>query len=623
MIPRIFKFRNIENVIRGIFFVSTLLIALSYLFNQSAIFQSFAWTYPLNLFLYFLGKIYFLLIILSLLSARYLISKSKYKKLVSPKINQKVFLISLIIIVALGSFIRLYKLGDINLANDEGLTSLYAQHIADTGIPCWAADKVCYRRGFPYTYFVAGFVKLFGFSEFIVRLPSVFMYMLTLCFFYLILSILSASRRLIFASFIIISLADFNVALSGLARMYSMSLVFVLMFSYFYLREFIAEKRHWSNYFAMFFAFTLGIYTHIFAIVLLYFLLDPLLRRKFYIYKDIRVITLFLSMISIFFLRLDLTWRIYLDPNYLGPIELLWAPLSSATDRFISFLTHFWKIFDSKLFTHLFVSLPLLALSWIVGIFSLWKKKHYKTLIIFVIICFLLTSWYGAGLYPRHTWVVFTLFSLFSAYGILILFKLQLRWTARTIITFLALGNMWNIFYLKGLSYWDTTTKVPLLQTVIEEDYIRDDSFFISFLDRHYSSWDIILVDYWIQEIYLQLHNYPFPDYLISWFTPKEHLANNSYNKIYHENYDESEDENNSEVWRYYKDGPEFVYTIEQLEDLVKKHEGKNIYYISSANFNYDNRHPISNETVYQYIEKEYRIIVRGRDGYAKIFRIQ
>lgn len=146
-----------------------------------------------------------------------------------------VTIILVIILISIGSWLRLADLGEQNFQNDEFFHLETAQGYLETGdFVMWDFIKEEpageYIRAFPYTWLVAQSFKIFGISEWAGRLPSVFFGILLLPLLYLITLKITKSRLI---SLLVLVLLVFDNSLiwsSRVCRMYSM-LVFFSTFS--------------------------------------------------------------------------------------------------------------------------------------------------------------------------------------------------------------------------------------------------------------------------------------------------------------------------------------------------------------------------------------------------------
>jgi len=82
------------------------------------------------------------------------------------------YLAALAVLILCGFYLRIRCLGCLGFRWDEDLTSLAVKSLMDDGIPDLPSGMI-YTRFYPYQFLLAASAKLFGFSEFSIRLPGV------------------------------------------------------------------------------------------------------------------------------------------------------------------------------------------------------------------------------------------------------------------------------------------------------------------------------------------------------------------------------------------------------------------------------------------------------------------
>lgn len=142
------------------------------------------------------------------------------------------FRMGLLVLTALGFFLRLIYLVRISLFVDEFATILAVEGILKQGTPLLPSG-LFYEHGLLFSYWDALFAYLFGLSESMVRWPSLFISVLTIPLIYLV------GKRMLssYAGFISAALLTFAwdaIMWGGRARMYS-SLGFLLLLALFFL----------------------------------------------------------------------------------------------------------------------------------------------------------------------------------------------------------------------------------------------------------------------------------------------------------------------------------------------------------------------------------------------------
>jgi 4-amino-4-deoxy-L-arabinose transferase-like glycosyltransferase len=86
--------------------------------------------------------------------------------------RNRLLIVGLIALTALGLYLRLRCLGCLGFRWDEDLTALTVKALSATGVPELPSGMI-YIRFYPIQWIIASSVNAFGFSEFSLRLPSV------------------------------------------------------------------------------------------------------------------------------------------------------------------------------------------------------------------------------------------------------------------------------------------------------------------------------------------------------------------------------------------------------------------------------------------------------------------
>jgi 4-amino-4-deoxy-L-arabinose transferase-like glycosyltransferase len=143
--------------------------------------------------------------------------------------------IVLALLVLLGAYLRLANLGRLGIHADEDLSSLAVQAILAKGIPELPSGMI-YLRGGAFLYFMAASAKLFGFSEFAMRLPAALFGIAAIPLgFSFGRALFGARVGVIVAALLAISFWD--IELSRYARMYA-------PFSFFYMLTVLCLWRY-------------------------------------------------------------------------------------------------------------------------------------------------------------------------------------------------------------------------------------------------------------------------------------------------------------------------------------------------------------------------------------------
>ena len=132
------------------------------------------------------------------------------------------------LIVAVGTFLRFWGLGNVGLHGDEKTTIFPALAVLEQGSPYFPSG-LFYGRALAQTYLIAGSVWMFGESEWAARLPSAIVgSAMPLLAYFLGKRFLSPKFNFVFIS--VIALLPALIALSQMARMYIFLLAALMLF---------------------------------------------------------------------------------------------------------------------------------------------------------------------------------------------------------------------------------------------------------------------------------------------------------------------------------------------------------------------------------------------------------
>lgn len=135
--------------------------------------------------------------------------------------------VTLSVVIAVGSYLRLAHLGRLGIHWDEDLSFLAVKAILAKGIPELPSGMI-YLRGGPFLYAMAASAKTFGFGEFALRLPAaLFGIGLIPLAFAIGRALVGARVGLLTAALISISMWDIEV--SRYARMYAPFIFFYML----------------------------------------------------------------------------------------------------------------------------------------------------------------------------------------------------------------------------------------------------------------------------------------------------------------------------------------------------------------------------------------------------------
>lgn len=134
-------------------------------------------------------------------------------------ISRRFLLAAIVGITIVGFYLRYRCLGCLGFRWDEDLTSLAVKALLEKGVPELPSGMI-YLRFYPYQWIVAASVKIFGFSEFSMRLPAVlFGTLLIPAAYYVGKKFHSEQAGLIVAACVAVSF--WQVEMARTARMYA------------------------------------------------------------------------------------------------------------------------------------------------------------------------------------------------------------------------------------------------------------------------------------------------------------------------------------------------------------------------------------------------------------------
>jgi len=513
-------------------------------------------------------------------------------------------LLIIIILLICGFLLRIWNLGKLGFVTDEASTAQYAYYINKIGLPC--SDGICYLRGLPYLYFVSIFTKLFGVTEFWVRFPGVIVGILTIMVLIWFLRKLNINKKVILLTTFLLVFSDWHIMLSRYARMYGMMLLFMIL-AFIFLIEFIEKNKGVKLIYSFIFVI-LALLTHQFAMLLVFLVFFPWFFRKNNYYKDKRFLFfIILVFLSIFLALTKLPGYIY-DHNYFGfydfypeylGVDKWWFLQNIQLPNFIYIENMFMYFPVISIFTSLFI------------ISNLFKPRKEFLIGGFILFSFIVFSIYKIDYILKYLWWILALiipvFSL-SIYP----FLKDRKIVFLIVILIVLIPSQFGIYHILMSDYGKGQKDFPTITPSHTEDYYADDKTPIIFLTRFYKEGDIIIYDYWIQNIYLQLLLKKQADYTVSRRTIEETIQKFPMYKFYR----------GGNVWQITKDGPVIISSLHELLEILDENKTKNVWYISGADFEGRKYLYISQKTIDNYIRENYsnNIIYIGKDNNSRLY---
>jgi uncharacterized membrane protein len=293
------------------------------------------------------------------------------------KIEKKWYLILLLVLMLIGSFLRFYHLDFNSLWYNEAFTLFTASHTL-AGIGDIVANNVADLASVtptgefspPLFYYIEHFMLVFGRSEFILRFVPALLGILTIpVFYYIGKEFADENLGIVMAALLTVS--PFHVYYSQEARAYTTMLFLFALAFYFLLVSMRTNKAYSWILFGFFSGLT--IWTHYYAyipiaLLVAFVLIRGILRARAGSSRPLLFALSFVTVLIIVLPLLPLTINRYLERTSVAPWGLKGLTLVYQT---ISALSEY--------------RLPVMALFcvlFIIGILCLWKTDKEKTILI-------------------------------------------------------------------------------------------------------------------------------------------------------------------------------------------------------------------------------------------------
>lgn len=228
--------------------------------------------------------------------------------------------IILLLILFIGSFLRLYRLNFKGLWLDELSEVIVAESSTINGV----LSGVSQHLSPPLDYIILHFFLLFGNNDFIARLPSAIFGILSIMIIYNVAKSLFGIKEGLISA-LLLSLSPLHIWYSQEARMYSLFMLLSLLSILFFYKAIVEnDKKMWYGFII---STALNLYTHYFAffMILIYFIFlcilifktkyhaaDQILSNEtyktallYFIYSILVIFLLFIPQISVFLTRLS------------------------------------------------------------------------------------------------------------------------------------------------------------------------------------------------------------------------------------------------------------------------------------------------------------------------------
>ena len=448
---------------------------------------------------------------------------------------------------------------------DESFSAIAAIKTAEHGLPLLDSG-VIYGRAFTHTYLLASLIKLFGVSEFILRLPSAIFSILSIALVYLFAIRIFKSRIIGLISAAFMAFGYFDIAWARQIRMYSELQFFYLFSLYFFYQYLASKKSSWALLAGSVLSGLLAVATHNLGLFVIpsFLILWAFFKGNRKKNKVILIAGLAFLILSFFALK---GWHLF--------------------DSFIRNFEHVRFYFLDYLvflgFSHFFV----LALA-IAGFVFAFEKRNKPILafnVIFAASILLISINHKVGM--RYLFIVIPILYMLAGYGASQLWKYRCPIIKVAIGILLALAVLrMNFILLPQANYFlefDPFSKNPKLDYTPQPDLKRA----YAFLEEQKKEDDLFIV------AHTAIHQWYMPDKQFYWlgfnFRNDQRLPNHAI--VEHEGY-----------FVDYYTGVGIVDDLEILEDLMAKKHG----YIIWDFFAVDDR---INQNSKQFVEKKAELI--------------
>lgn len=534
------------------------------------------------------------------------------KKLSSKSITQHPWFYPgvLAMLIIVGAVLRTIHLGALGFSTDEGSTALYSMLINQTGIPCDAG--ICYLRGLPYLYLVSLFTGLFGVTEFWVRFPGVFITMATIPFIYILIRLIHPKKWVALLASTFILFADWHFMLGRYARMYNLFFFFVVIALFSYIKTFYQHKKGYVVLLLL--SCALAILTHQFGILLLFFLVEPLLTNRSYLYKEpLYCIFAFILLIISVLALTKLPGIIYTHDQYISYYELYPNNFVSSKYWYLNFFQNPDLTYIKKLF-RFFPAMVGIVAAFITASLLNRKDQRIHMLQLFAVGVFGVFMIYKIDYALKYLWWILPILYCIVA---LAFARLSTRYPKSAIVgivLFIAI-HVGGIHHILTRNYGQNETTHPMLMSSHVEEYHPDDKTPVEYVVEHYKEGDTIITDYWMQDVYLQMLTGHKSNYFINRWDVKEFLQKFPYYQLYYD----------APNWRMNANGPITISSVDAVQQAIDENTTGNVWYISSVDFEHKEYLYISKKSVQSYIQRNYKESVQytGKDGHSKVYRLK
>jgi hypothetical protein len=146
------------------------------------------------------------------------------------------------------------------------------------------------------------------------------------------------------------------------------------------------------------------------------------------------------------------------------------------------------------------------------------------------------------------------------------------------------------------------------------EAYAPDDKTPAEYVAAHAAVDDIVITDYWMQNVYLQLAGHRMSEGHMSQWDDMEFLRKFPYYQLYDDN----------GTWRLEQNGPEQISSAKDLVQFLREHEDHTVWYISSVDFSGRSSEYISTTAINKFIQANFGtdVVYTGLDHHTVVYKL-
>lgn len=265
------------------------------------------------------------------------------------------FIIILFIAIAFRMFSWPTAISQIN--SDEAMTALNAKTIAESGKDMYGTSFPVYLEAWGsmgqsvmLMYFMAFFIKLFGFSMITVRLPMLIISIVSIIVFYCLVDKIFGNKKLSLFAMAFVSICPWHLLQSIWSIDCNMFPHFMLISVYLL---YIGINKKWSLYLSMFFfaltMYTYGVSIYIVPFFLLICAIYLLVKKKITI-KDLIVCIVIYLLFSVPILTMYFINALKIDTTiHIGPMTIQYFSANSRTGDMLFFSQNIGHTFINNL----------------------------------------------------------------------------------------------------------------------------------------------------------------------------------------------------------------------------------------------------------------------------------